>query len=84
MLLCCMSPTPKPLADLSMDVLTARLEALLQHYVLSLNQRHGDGALSADQFREDLLLLIAEYRHPAIDAMLGDLPDASSPSVSRH
>jgi hypothetical protein len=67
-----------------MDLLTARLEALLQLCVAALDRRHGDGALLADPFRKDLCMLAAEYARPAIDAALGDRPDASSPSVLRH
>jgi hypothetical protein len=83
MLLCCMSPIPNQPADLPMDLSTAH-EALLQRYAAALDPRHGDGALSADQFREDLRMLVAEYGQPAVDVALGDLPDALSPSISRH
>jgi hypothetical protein len=78
-----MSPIPNQPTDLPMDLSTARLEALLQRHAAALDPRHGDGALSAE-FREDLRMLVAEYGQPAIDVALGDLPDALSPSVSRH
>jgi hypothetical protein len=67
-----------------MDNLTARLESLFCCYAAALDQRRGDGAQLADQFRKDLRMLVAEYGQPAIDAALGDLPDAASPSVSLH
>jgi hypothetical protein len=65
-----------------MDQLTTRLEALLHHYAAAIDQ--GEGAQLADQFRKDLRMLVAEFGQPAIDAALGGLADAASPSASRH
>jgi hypothetical protein len=59
-----------------MDDLIARLESLFSRYAAALDQRQGDGAKLAHQFRKDLSVLVAEYGQPAIDAALGDLPQA--------
>jgi hypothetical protein len=65
-----------------MDDLTTRLEALLHRYAAAIDE--GKAAQVADQFRKELRMLIAEFGQPAIDAALGGLPDAASPSASRH
>jgi len=68
----------------AMDDLTARLESLFSRYGAAIDRGQGDGSQLAAQFRKDLRMLVAEYGQPAIDAALGDLPDAASPSVSLH
>jgi hypothetical protein len=67
-----------------MDNLTARLKSLLSRYAAALEHRRGEGIQLADQFRKDLRMLVAEFGQPAIDVALGDLPNASSPSISIH
>ena len=79
------APSPAPAtADSPMDELTARLKSLFSRYAAALDHRRGDGVQLADQFRKDLRMLVAEFGQPAIDAALGDLPDAASPSISIH
>jgi len=65
-----------------MDNLTARLEDALRRYAAAIDQ--GQGEALADEFRKSLRMLVAEYGQSAIDAALGGLPQAASPSVSLH
>jgi len=65
-----------------MDSLTARLEDVLHRYAAAIDQ--GRGEASADEFRKSLRMLVVECGQSAIDAALGGLPDAASPSVSPH
>jgi DNA invertase Pin-like site-specific DNA recombinase len=54
------------------------------HVALAAAIDQGQGEALADQFRKDLRMLVAEFGQPAIDAALGGLPDAASPSAARH
>jgi len=56
----------------------------LRLYAAACDQGHLDSSRSAEQFRKDLQLLVADYDHDAVDAALDQLPDVASPSVSLH
>jgi hypothetical protein len=66
-----------------MSDLAARLEALLRIYAAAC-QGQLDDARSAERFRNDLQLLIADYGYNAVDAAIDDLPDEALASTSLH
>jgi hypothetical protein len=64
--------------------LTARLESILRRLFAAARESEGDAARSAEQFRKELELLVAQYGYDAVNAALDELPDAASQSVYLH
>jgi hypothetical protein len=67
-----------------MDDLTARLEVLFRRYGAALHHRQGDEVQLAEQFHEEMDLLIEQYGQSAIDAALDVVPAEAWPSVLLH
>jgi hypothetical protein len=61
--------------------LIARLELLLGRYAATLEQDQGDGTQPWEQFRRELVLLIADYGPEAIDAALNEMPDGAGGAI---